>query len=85
MVATVGGIQSYKLGRDAFKENTDGIVRSEVFGACENKEKKKKKKTGEDDTHTVDDAVKEIKSRGEGSVGASDHPQLIRFYRLTCA
>lgn len=38
-----GGIQSYKLRRDAFKEHTDGIVQSEVFGACENKEEEKKK------------------------------------------
>lgn len=36
---------------------------------------------GEDDTHTADDAVKEIKSREEGSGGAGDHPRLIRFYR----
>lgn len=42
-----------------------------------------REKTGEDDTHAVVDAVKEIKSREEGSCGASDHPRLIRFYRLT--
>lgn len=36
---------------------------------------------GEDDTHTADDAVKEIKSREEGSGGTGDHPRLIRFYR----
>lgn len=65
------GIQSYKLGRDGFKENTDGIVRSEDFGAMGKQGKKKKK---ERMRHTVDDAVKEIKSRGEGSGGASDHP-----------
>lgn len=41
------------------------------------------KQNKKDDTDTVDDAVKEIKSRGEGSGGASGHPRLIRFYRLS--